>query len=76
MAAPGADGLLGGIVLREVVAGQLDGQTLVQIAEVFFGEGTGFILRVTKDEDLPTVVVGDDVDPGFGRGREDVEFSG
>lgn len=76
MAAPGADGLLGGIILREVVAGQLDGQTLVQVAEVFLSEGVGFILRVTKDEDLTTVVVGDDVDPGFGRGGKDVEFSG
>lgn len=76
MAAPGADGLLDGIVLREVVAGQLDGQTLVQVAEVFLSEGAGFILRVTKDEDLTTVVVGNDVDPGFGRGGKDVEFSG
>ena len=76
MAAPDADGLLGRVALREVVAGQLDGQTLVQVAEVFLSEGAGFILRVTKDEDLSTVVVGNDVDPGFGRGREDVEFSG
>lgn len=76
MAAPDTDGFLGRVVLWEVVAGQLDGQTLVQVAEVFLSEGAGFILRVTKDEDLSTVVVGNDVDPGFGRGREDVEFSG
>ena len=76
MAAPSADGLLGGVILRKVVTGQLDGQTLVQVAEVFLREGAGFILRVTKDEDLSTVVVGDDVDPGFGRTGEDVELSG
>ena len=76
MAAPDTDGVLGRVVLWEVVAGQLDGQTLVQVAEVFLSEGAGFILRVSNVEDLPTFVVGNDVDPGFGRGREDVVLSG
>lgn len=76
MAAPGADRLLRRIVVREIVVGQLDGQTFVQIAEVFVGQRVGLVLRVAEDKDLPAVVVGDDVHPGNRGGGQDVQLAG
>ena len=61
----------GGIVVREVVIGDMDRKALVLVPKIFPGEGVRIILRVTGDEELAGVLTLYGKDPSVpGDGKE------
>ena len=55
-ASPGYDGIEGIVIVREIVYGDLDGETRVLIAEILCFEGTRIIFRMTRDKYLSATV--------------------
>ena len=54
--APANDGLLGGVVVGEVVLGDLDLQSLVHIPLVLQGQGVAVVFQVAQEEELTTAL--------------------
>lgn len=71
--APGDQGLLGGVVVGEVVARQGDGQALGLVALVLVLEGIGVVLRVPGDKDVLAVAGGGQVHPGLRGDGQDLQ---
>ena len=65
MGAPGDYGVLCGVVVREVVFGDVDGLALFHVTPVFKGQSVPVILRVAENEELTAFAVFHRVDPRF-----------
>ena len=61
------------IVIRIIITRDIDGQAFAHIAVVFCFEGQRIIFRMAGHKDLPSILRGDNVDPGllgFNQGYE------
>ena len=54
-ASPADDGGTGGIVVREIVIGHVNGEPLVTVPEIFFGQRVWIILGMAGNEELTGV---------------------
>ena len=58
---PAIGGTVLRIILGEVVIGDLNGESCVQIAEIFSRQGVVIVLRVACDEEHTAIPCGDDI---------------
>ncbi len=73
MPPPADNGCFRIVVTRIVIHRHMDGKSLVFIPEILLFQGIGIIFRVAGDEDLPSFLTHDSVNPCFRRGGENLQ---
>ena len=76
MSTPADNGLLGVVIVGEIICGRIDGQSQVLVPDVLPVQGVGVVLRVSGDENLPSLLVHDAVDASLIRGGHDLQSLG
>ena len=75
-ASPADDGRAGGIVVREIVTGYMDGKPLITVPEIFFGQRVWIILGMAGDEELTGVLAFHSKDACISGDREQFQTGG